>query len=46
MGTLDLSQPRHRVEWHLNSALQRHPLIAYFALANGFSWLTLLVLAA
>lgn len=35
-------EPEPRPSWL--SALRRHPLIGYFLLANGFSWLTLLVL--
>src|SRR5688572_3116026 len=33
------------LEVGLLALLRRHPLIWYFALADGFSWLTLLLLA-
>ncbi len=33
-----------RPDWLPSRVLRRHPLIAYFVLANGLSWLTLLIL--
>jgi CAAX protease family protein len=41
----EATQPTRAVERPLISVVQRHPLVAYFVLANGFSWLMLLILA-
>src|ERR1051325_9432718 len=32
--------------WHVEPALRRYPMVSYFVLANGFSWLMLLLFAA
>ena len=44
MATLGAPSQPASLDWHGGSALRRHPLIGYFLLANGISWLVLLVL--
>jgi len=45
MDTARASRRAAGSAWHPVGALRRHPLIGYFLLANGLSWLALLVLA-